>query len=989
MFKRIAGMRNSVFGGLLGVFLCLIVLLGSFSMPVYAQELEKSAYVVSVYNERNGLPTGEANTILQTKDGHIWIGSYGGLIRYNGTDFRNYSVEGAVSSSSIRSLYQDSNGRLWIGTNDAGVVVMENDVFTEIESPEDKSFLCIRDFAEGHDGTIYVASNSGVASIVDGRIQPFEDGELQGTTIYSIAVDCFDRLWAVKNGGECQVIQNGKEVQTIHPDMFWEGMDFYSVDADAQGTVVLGSSDNQIAILTIKTESLEKKDLDIKLFDTGEIVTHNAVTLYDSAVLVSGINGLAVLSMDGSVRVFGEEQKAMSVNAAICDYENNIWLASSSYGVTKYSQGCYLSPNQDADLQDNVINAVAYQEGYWYIGTDTGLIICDADWKRVSNELTDLFQGVRIRCIVADSKDGIWIASYSDKAVVCYRASEDSTEIFNMENGLSGNRARVLYEMSDGSMAVGTQTGINIIKDGRVTENYGKEEGVDNSTILCFGETEDGTLYAGSDGNGIYKIADGMVTNHGFAEGLEEGVVLRMLPDSDKSGWFVSAGSSLYYWENNEFHRLTNFNKDAGSIFDIYEKDGKIWILQNSGVLAVDKEELLSGERTDTIHYGINHGLSGSINANTWHYISEDGNLYLATRNGISVFGFKGVGNAAPKLCIAKVVVDGQIYEHPLELKLDSSTQRITIEYATLSYTDTMELRVSAMLKGFDKVVELTPDKSGSVSYTNLPGGEYTFEVTVYSPENPEIVQTCTLHIIKEKKLTEYPLFWVLAIVLLILVGSSMVALAVYAKLKRMRKRQQEYRTIIEQALSTFAKMIDAKDTYTNGHSMRVAEYSRELAKRMGMTLEEQENIYYMALLHDIGKIGVPDYILNKPGKLTEEEMQIIRRHVITGGEILKDFTALDGIAEGAKYHHERYDGKGYSEGISGQDIPKVARIIGVADSYDAMSSDRCYRKALTSKQIEAEFKEHSGMQFDPQVVLHMLAMIEEGIVPFRQKEEE
>ena len=139
--------------------------------------------------------------------------------------------------------------------------------------------------------------------------------------------------------------------------------------------------------------------------------------------------------------------------------------------------------------------------------------------------------------------------------------------------------------------------------------------------------------------------------------------------------------------------------------------------------------------------------------------------------------------------------------------------------------------------------------------------------------------------------------------------------------------------------------------------------------------------------MHDIGKIGVPDSILNKPGKLTEEEMDIIRNHVNVGGEILKDFTALNGIADGAKYHHERCDGKGYCMGLSKEEIPRVARIIGVADSYDAMASDRCYRKALSEDVIVDELKKCSGTQFDPEVVPHMLAMIEEGIVPMREEE--
>ncbi len=982
MIKRKAGRCTKRFSKVLVAMLCAVILFVDFSVPVQAQKEKATPHVVTVYNEQNGLPTGEANTILQTSDGHIWIGSYGGLIRYNGTDFRNYSVEGAITSSSIRSLFEDSQGRLWIGTNDAGVVMMEKDVFTEIVSPEDKSFLCIRDFEEGADGTIYVASNSGLAKIMDGKVQPYDIEEIAGNTIYSIAIDSHGRVWGAMNNGDCVVLQNDALIDIFESGRVLDGTDIYSVDADEAGNIILGTSSNTVVVLKFPTESLKAGAFDADFHSTGNVSVHNSVSASNGYILVSAINGVAVITPDGIVTEFGEEDKAMSVNAAVADYENNLWLASSSYGVIRYSQGCFESPNAVAKLSEVAVNAVAYQGGYWYIGTDTGLIVCDEDWNRVTNELTDMFQDVRIRCIIADGADNIWLASYSDNAVVSYNAKKNDIGVYNTENGLVGDRARVLMALSDGSIAVGTQTGVSIIKDGVVTESYDHDDGIDNPTILCLAEGNDGELLAGSDGNGIYTIKDGRITNHGFTEGLEEGVVLRMLQDADKTGWFISAGSSLYYWKDGQFSRLTNFTKDAGSIFDLYDKDGKLWIIQNSGVIAMDKATLLSKEATDTIHYSFNHGLTGSINANTWNYLDESGILYLTTRNGISEFAFQGVSNAAPKLCISRVIVDGQVYEHPTELKLDSSAQRITIDFAALSYTDTIELRVTTTLKGFDKTVELAQDKSGTVSYTNLPGGNYVFEVTVYSPENPEIMETCTLAISKEKQLVELATFWIAMAVLLIVASCGIVMLVAKVKLNRLHRRQQEYRDIIEQALSTFAKMIDAKDAYTNGHSIRVAEYSRELAKRMNMSAEAQENIYYMALLHDIGKIGVPDHILNKPGKLTAEEMNIIRQHVNIGGEILKNFTALEGIADGAKYHHERYDGTGYSEGLAGLDIPQVARIIGVADSYDAMSSDRCYRNALTPEKIEEELLIHCGKQFDPEVVPHMMAMIEEGKVP-------
>ena len=187
---------------------------------------------------------------------------------------------------------------------------------------------------------------------------------------------------------------------------------------------------------------------------------------------------------------------------------------------------------------------------------------------------------------------------------------------------------------------------------------------------------------------------------------------------------------------------------------------------------------------------------------------------------------------------------------------------------------------------------------------------------------------------------------WIVTGCLIVVVAGLVILLVGKCrKVDVLQKKQKQYHDIVNQSLETFAHAIDAKDQNTNGHSQRVAIYSAEIAKRMGMSDEEQEQIYYMGMLHDIGKIGIPDAILKKPGKLTEEEMQIIRNHPTIGGEILKDFTAIQGISDGARYHHERYDGNGYNEGLKGEEIPLAARIICVADSYDTMSSKRVYKE--------------------------------------------
>ena len=969
-------MRKAIIGWLLAAFAAAAVP----SVTATAADIAKP-YVTTVYNEQNGLPTGEANIVMQTSDGYIWIGSYGGLIRYDGTNFRNYSVEGLIGSSSVRSLFEDSQGRLWIGTNDAGVYMMQNDVFTKISSPDSYTFLCIRGFCEGADGTVYVASSSGMGEISGEGIVGYDIEGVTGSTVYSVAEDSLGRVWGALNNGDCAVVKDGGLVEIFASSELFDGVEIYSLDANKDGDIVLGTSGNEVAVLSFTSDGYNAE-----FFTTGSVVTHNQVNATDNGyILVSGLQGAAVISPDGRLTEFVGDDRAMSVNAAASDYENNLWLASSSYGIIKYSEGCFTSPNAAAGLTGVTVNTVVQQDGY-YIGLDNGLIICDESWQRVTNALTEQLEGVRIRHIIADSSGRVWLASYSDNAVVCYDPQTGDITNFNTKNGLAGDRARVLEELSDGSIAVGTQTGVSIIKDGRVTASYGQADGMTNPTILCFEEGENGTLYAGSDGAGIYEITDGTVTVHGFDSGLSEGVVLRMLKNSDDSGYFVSAGSSLYYWRGGSFTKLTNFTKGAGSIFDFYDRDGKLWFLQNSGVFAVDKLHLLSGNRADVIAYGTEHGLTGSINANTWNWLTDEGELIMSTRNGISVFGFKGVEHSLPTVTVHSVSVDDVVYEHPQSITVDSSAQRITIDFSALSFANTSELRVAYRLNGFERrETVLDGEKSGSVSYTNLPGGSYTFEVWVYDTENAEERLTYTLTVNKEKLLTEEPLFWVLLTVGLIALTVGVVVLIMRLKIVRAQSRQRVYQSIVEQALMTFAKTIDAKDPYTNGHSLRVAQYSRELARRMGMNAEEQEHIFYVALMHDIGKIGVPDNILNKPDKLSDEERAIIQRHVDIGGEILQDFTALSGITDGARYHHERYDGKGYSTGLAGTDIPKVARIICVADTYDAMSSDRCYRKALSREIIEEELARCSGTQFDPEVVPFMLDMIKEGVVPSKQ----
>jgi len=179
--------------------------------------------------------------------------------------------------------------------------------------------------------------------------------------------------------------------------------------------------------------------------------------------------------------------------------------------------------------------------------------------------------------------------------------------------------------------------------------------------------------------------------------------------------------------------------------------------------------------------------------------------------------------------------------------------------------------------------------------------------------------------------------------------------------------------------LETLARALDAKDKYTNGHAARVSLYSVLLATEMGLPEEEINNIRIEALLHDIGKIGIPDAVLNKPDKLTNMEFSVIKSHSQMGANILKDLPIYPMASDVAKYHHERYDGKGYPTGISGDEIPLHAKICCIADCYDAMSSDRIYRKALPREVIREELVNNRGTQFDPECLDAFIKLFDEG----------
>lgn len=234
-----------------------------------------------------------------------------------------------------------------------------------------------------------------------------------------------------------------------------------------------------------------------------------------------------------------------------------------------------------------------------------------------------------------------------------------------------------------------------------------------------------------------------------------------------------------------------------------------------------------------------------------------------------------------------------------------------------------------------------------------------------------------------KRRIAQDPAFFILVFMSLSWFGFLGFFLLAEVRINEMEQLEQRDKKMIQEIMETFSGFVDAKDPYTGGHSIRVGKYSKMIAKEMNLDRKQCQLAFYCGLLHDCGKIGIRDEILSKPQRLSDDEFDVIKSHTSRGFEILSGLTSIPEACMVARYHHERYDGKGYPDGLKGETIPIYARITCIADAFDAMNSNRCYRRHMTPELILKQITENSGKQFDPDVVDAIIRLIMRGDITF------
>ena len=985
-----------------------LAILSCFGITVIAESYMSDKTEVPVNLEVSG-----AEALSQTEDGYVWIAQYSGLTRYDSKEFKTYkSFDNNGTEYSIINVraLATKNNVLYIATS-ADLIKYENNEFSilkddcgvikDIILDEENDLIFISTQDKG--GIIYDINNSTSSTI------PNTDGK----TVNDIAIDSKrDNYYYQLDTGVYD--KNGKEIYLSSTVL-----DIYSYD----DILYMGEDNGIIHRYNMATKS-SLEDLVVQ-----DQVNKMLYSKEEKILFVACENGLYYIDLSSDTPVISLsgnlENKSQLIDLMI-DYEGNLWVAShyiGSSGVSIITKNALLELLYDDEIWqtlpalpaiDRNVYAVEKYDNILYIVCKYRIYLYDINEKKIlpdnvimntideySNQKTiegRIEKGDDTYLFTPETKDvevhkGKVYFAVLKIGLVEYDPSNENVTIYDVDyiknhtdklvgnpNLDSTNNIRSLRSFDD-YLVLGFNRGIMKF-DGELFSVMFVD-----SSVLYINKTKDGKILFDKT-QGLFVIDDD------FTEATEIKTNKEIIGNRLK---FLVDGDYIYYTSNSRLFRLENINGEYIS------KEITIPYIKGSIVeLAKIKYKKASGETEYKYVIGsqtqiyITSSLDGDtledyeffddtnglqpIVANTSGYYDEDEQLYFfQSTNGIFVYDFNEKRDVIvpAKMAVSAIELDGKYY-YGDNLTIEKDVYRVAFDLSILGFRPNKGYTVYYKLDGIDSDYNTTSDANRSIFYTNLPGGNYKFHIYAvdeYGQQSNEV----TINLVKEKKVYEQIWFWIV-IALLALGTVVLVAFVIIQiKTKQSLKKQLEYKNITVEAIQAIARTIDAKDEYTNGHSIRVGYYSKLIAQNLGMTEDEVDNIYYIALLHDIGKIAIPDSILNKPGRLDDNEFKVMKSHTTRGAKILKGISTIPQIIEGAKSHHEKYDGSGYPEGLKGDDIPFVARIICCADCFDAMASKRVYKEPFPLDKIISEFERCSGTQFDPQISQVVVNMMVTG----------
>ena len=996
---------------LLSLLLSFLILLPALT------HLGESAHAASYMSNKTEIPVNlevsGAEALCQTEDGYIWIGQYSGLTRYDSKEFvsfKDFEFDGQrYTTINVRALAAKGNTlyvaaaeRVFVYRDDhLEPLFPESFVVNDLILDERNDLLYISTQARG--GIIY-DTESGESSVIPGTegqaVIDIALGTERGDYYYQVEGGVFDsngtiilketRILEMYSYGS--TLYMAEDSGVIHRYDMASGEALSDLIVPDQVNQMLYSPQDDILFLACEKNGIYCVDLSGEeplISPAGELGSKSQLVDlmidYEGNLWVAshyiGASGVSIISRNALSELLYDDPIWQALNVPPA-FDRNV------YAVEKYGDILYIVAASRIYRYDTVKNMILPDNSIMQTIDEYAAMKTQEGRAQGDNNFTftyapkdvEVFQG---KVYFAVSSLGLVEYDPVSEAVALYDGDYIASHVGKLvgDPDLAVTNSIRSMRSFDDTLALGYARGIMLFDGTNFSVmNIG-------SNVLYINKTKDGDLMFDRT-QGLFVIDDDFTTATEIPTEKEiTGNRLKFLVDGDM----------LYYTLNSRLFRLNTAQEGStseeivipyikGSIVELAKirfsgQDGsdeyKYVIGSQTQLYIADS---LDGERlSDYVSYDATNGLQPIIANTSGYYDEAEQKYYLQSTNGIFVYDFNMTRDVPQpvKIAVSSVDLDGTQY-YGESIPVGKNVYRVAFNLSILGFRPNNGYTIYYKLNGVDSAFTEYPDSTRSIYYTNLPGGSYDFEVYVtdeYGQESNRI----QIHLEKEMRVYEYWWFWAVLAAVTAAAVFLVASLVIRHKTKQSLKRQLEYKSITLESIQAIARTIDAKDEYTNGHSIRVGFYSKVIAENMGMSPDEVDNIYYIALLHDIGKIAIPDSILNKPGRLTAEEFEVMKSHTTRGAAILKGISTIPHIVEGAKSHHEKYDGTGYPEGLSGENIPYVARIICCADCFDAMASKRVYKEPFSLDVILSEFKRCSGTQFDPQIAKVVVELIENG----------
>jgi len=713
------------------ILLTLIPLITQAQETISYEQLKASRptsqYTIKEWNMDSGLPNNAIMDIEQTEEGYLWLATYNGLTRFDGIEFEvfNRSNSPEFVTNSISALVVDDNNDLWVGTNGGGLLKYHQGEFTRYPADSINGSI-ITGLTRGADGAIWIGTRRGLVKFENGNFRKIDLEALAEINITSMHYDDqLDRLWVGSNARGVFVLDEAGVVNFSRKHGLKSNF-IYSVFVDSRNQVWVGTDRGVALIVSSGIQTFENEA--------------NAPQSYTNSFLEDAQGNIWLGSKDGLLRYnqgFEKVERDFEVShhviqSLFLDEEMNIWAGTYRVGLSRINQSKFVLLGESEGLPNEVINVTYADVGKHWIGTDAGLI-CMEDGQMTPFSLDTYGSGNRIRDIYRDSKSRLWVCTYG--GLIQF----DSGKVVNRlttEDGLCSNNTRRIVEDSQGNLWIGTANGLSLFQDGVFT-TFTSDSGLEDDFIMSLYVDHTDRLWVGTNGGGSYVMEDGRFVKIMSQEASND-IVFNFVEDDNQGLWISTNRGVIYFKDSTEYTISVQHGLQSNNVFQvIHEKPGDVWFASDRGVMRANFQDLtnLIRGRTEKLNatrvFDRSDGLrTGQITPASITGKTSAGEIWFCTLKGVAVLDSEDIPTNTRKAntLISNIITDNNEYRPRQTIELPAGNRTLEIHYTGLSFSAPEKVGYRFRMINFDEYW-VNAGVRRVAYYTNLPPGEYEFEV--------------------------------------------------------------------------------------------------------------------------------------------------------------------------------------------------------------------------------------------------------------------